>query len=153
MTQLPNPHHKSLRERIVHALLFEVIAVALCSPLFAWFTGHAVLDMGLLNMAISLMALVWNMVVTRVQDGLLAAYMLDKTWRIRIAHALALEGGLAVGSITLATWWLNISLWQAFVLDMGILLFFMPYTVVYNWLYDRLRHHFVGHPHTPTANL
>jgi uncharacterized membrane protein len=41
--------------------------------------------------------------------------------------------------VPVAAWWLNVSLWQAFLLDAGILLFFLPYTVAFNWVYDELR--------------
>ncbi|MGO4611387.1 chlorhexidine efflux transporter [Variovorax sp. 2RAF20] len=39
----------------------------------------------------------------------------------------------------LIAWWLKISLWQAFLLDIGVLLFFLPYTYVYHWGYDVVR--------------
>ena len=29
-----------------------------------------------------------------------------------------------------------ISLWQALLLDLGLILFFLPYTLAFNWLYD-----------------
>jgi hypothetical protein len=35
-------------------------------------------------------------------------------------------------------WWLEVSLWQAFVLDLGLLLFFLVYTFVFNWVFDRV---------------
>jgi uncharacterized membrane protein len=41
--------------------------------------------------------------------------------------------------VPLAAWWLGISLWAAFLLDIGIVLFFLPYTFLYNLAYDRLR--------------
>ncbi|MGB8667779.1 MAG: chlorhexidine efflux transporter, partial [Serratia inhibens] len=28
---------------------------------------------------------------------------------------------------------------QAFMLEIGFFLFFLPYTMLYNWVYDRLR--------------
>ena len=41
--------------------------------------------------------------------------------------------------VPLIAWWLSISLWQAFLLDIGVLLFFLPYTYVYHWVYDVVR--------------
>ena len=35
-------------------------------------------------------------------------------------------------------WWLNISLWQALVMDVGLLVFFLVYTFVFTWCFDRL---------------
>jgi uncharacterized membrane protein len=49
------------------------------------------------------------------------------------------EFGLVLVTVPLAAVWLDISLWQALVLDAGLLLFFLPYTLVFNWVYDTLR--------------
>ena len=49
------------------------------------------------------------------------------------------EGGLVAVGVPMIAWWLNISLLQAFILDIGVLLFFLPYTYVYHWVYDVLR--------------
>ena len=38
-----------------------------------------------------------------------------------------------------AAWWLGIGLWEAFVLDIAIVLFFLPYTFGFNWAYDHIR--------------
>ncbi len=55
----------------------------------------------------------------------------------RAAHAIGFEGGLVVTLVPFFAWWLDISLWQAFVLDLGLLLFFLVYTFVFNWVFDR----------------
>jgi len=41
--------------------------------------------------------------------------------------------------VPLGAWWLNVSLWEAFVIDIGIMLFFLPYTFFFNLAYDHLR--------------
>ncbi|MEQ9476658.1 chlorhexidine efflux transporter, partial [Marinovum algicola] len=35
-------------------------------------------------------------------------------------------------------WYLGISLWQAFVMDVSFALFYMVYAFGFNWAYDRL---------------
>jgi uncharacterized membrane protein len=57
----------------------------------------------------------------------------------RVLHALMFEGGLIIVAVPLIAAWLNISLMQAFMLDIGVLLFFLPYTYVYHWGYDVIR--------------
>lgn len=34
--------------------------------------------------------------------------------------------------------WLGLSLWAALVANLGLLLFFLVYTVVFTWLFDRV---------------
>ena len=58
---------------------------------------------------------------------------------MRITHAVLFELGLIVVLVPLAAWWLSIGLVEAFLLDIGLLLFFLPYTLAFNWTYDTLR--------------
>ena len=52
--------------------------------------------------------------------------------------AIGQEGGIAAMLIPLMAWWFDISLWQAAVLEAGILTFFLIYTYVFNWAFDRI---------------
>ena len=40
--------------------------------------------------------------------------------------------------IPLIAWWMNISLVQAFLLDLALIIFIPCYTFVFNWLFDRI---------------
>jgi uncharacterized membrane protein len=130
---------KSVKERFFHALCFEVLAIAICAPLGAWLLGYSLAHMGILTLMISLIAMLWNMVFNAGFDRLQLRLGFNRTVAVRAAHAVAFEIGLVITVIPLASWWLGISLWQAFLLDLGIVLFFLPYTFVYNWTYDTLR--------------
>lgn len=63
----------------------------------------------------------------------------ERHFAARTVHAVLFEIGLLLAVVPLAAWWLGISLWRALVLDIGIALFFLPYTFVFNWVYDSLR--------------
>ncbi len=41
-------------------------------------------------------------------------------------------------------WWLGIGLWEALTLDIGLILFYLPYTYIYSLVYDTLRKNFWG---------
>jgi len=130
---------KSVKERFFHALGFEVLAIAICAPLGAWLLGYSLAHMGLLTLMISLIAMLWNMVFNALFDRLQLRLGFRRTMAVRAVHAVAFEIGLVLAVVPLAAWWLGISLWQAFLLDIGIVLFFLPYTFAYNWTYDTLR--------------
>ena len=130
---------KSLGERIGHAVLFEVIALGVCAPLFSWLMGTSLFEMGALTLAISLIAMVWNVVYNGLFDRLQRRLGFTRSLGVRMLHAGVFEAGLIVATVPLAAAWLGISLWSAFVLDIGFLLFFLPYTVAFNWIYDHLR--------------
>lgn len=130
---------KSVKERFFHALGFEVLAIAICAPLGAWLLGYSLAHMGALTLMISLVAMVWNMVFNGLFDRAQQRMGFRKTMGARALHALLFEIGLLLAVVPLAAWWLDIGLWEAFVLDIGIALFFLPYTFVFNWCYDHLR--------------
>lgn len=130
---------KSIRERFFHAFCFEALAIAICAPLGAWLLDYSLAHMGLLTLMISLIAMLWNMVFNAAFDRVQLRFGFRRTVTVRAAHAVAFEIGLVLTVVPLAAWWLSISLWTAFLLDMGIVLFFLPYTFVYNLAYDSLR--------------
>lgn len=130
---------RSMKERFFHALGFEVLAIAMCAPLGAWLLGHSLAHMGVLTLMISLVAMTWNMVFNAVFDSAQQRWGFDRTLAARAVHAVLFEIGLLIAVVPLAAWWLSISLWHAFVLDIGIVLFFLPYTFGFNWIYDQLR--------------
>lgn len=139
-----SPLHKSATERFFQALAFEVLAVAICAPLGAWLMGYSLGHIGLLTLMISLIAMSWNMLFNLVFDRAQRRMGFDRTLVARAIHAVIFEVGLVLAVVPLAAWWLDIGLWEAFVLDIGIALFFLPYTFIFNWTYDHLRARFVA---------
>lgn len=130
---------RSMKERFFHALGFEVLAIAICAPLGAWLLGHSLAHMGVLTLMISLVAMTWNMAFNAAFDRAQQRLDFRRTLTARAVHAVLFEIGLLIAVVPLAAWWLSISLWHAFVLDLGIVLFFLPYTFGFNWTYDHLR--------------
>lgn len=130
---------KSIKERALHALLFELIGVLLFAPLLAWAMGHSLGKMGAMTVMISTVAMLWNMLFNTMFDSLRRKLDFRLSLGARLLHALGFEAGLIVVIVPLAAWWLSISLLQAFVLDIGLLLLFLPYTLMFNWAYDKLR--------------
>ena len=130
---------KSIKERFFHALGFEVLAIAICAPLGAWLLGYSLAHIGLLTLMISLLAMLWNMVFNALFDSAQRRMGFQRSILARVVHALLFEIGLILAVVPLAAWWLDIGLWEAFVLDIGIVLFFLPYSFAFNWSYDHLR--------------
>ena len=134
---------KSITERILQAIGFECLAILICTPLLAWIMDKPLLDMGAVTVLIAVLALAWNVLFNGLFDRALKRLNLGHNAWTRVIHALLFEGGLIVMGVPLIAWWLSVSLWQAFLLDIGVLLFFLPYTYVYHWGYDVVRERFV----------
>ncbi|MGY2262571.1 multidrug/biocide efflux PACE transporter [Pseudomonas sp. SDO55104_S430] len=131
--------NKSITERIFQAIGFELLAILICTPLLAWIMDKPMLDMGVVTIAMAALALAWNVVFNGYFDRVLKHFSITHNAWTRVVHALLFEGGLVALGVPLIAWWLNISLWQAFLLDIGVLLFFLPYTYIYHLAYDVMR--------------
>ena len=134
---------KSLYERCFHAILFELIALLLCAPVLSLLLGVSFAHAGLLTLMISLVAMTWNVIFNilfdRVERRYQQAVQKQRSFGTRMTHAVLFEIGLILAVVPLAAWWLDVGLVEAFVLDIGLVLFFLPYTLGYNWCYDQLR--------------
>lgn len=137
---------KSIRERIFHALAFEGLAVLLTAPVLALVLDKPLAHMGALTLVFSTVAMLWNMIFNSLFDRAQRRLGFVRTLAVRMAHATLFELGLVLMLVPLAAWWLSISLLEAFLLDIGLLLFFLPYTLAFNWSYDTLRERLVEGP-------
>lgn len=62
---------------------------------------------------------------------------------MRALHASGFEIGFVVIGVPIAALMLNLSLVQAFMLEIGFFAFMLPYTMAYNWVYDLLRQRWI----------
>lgn len=126
-------------DRIRHAIFFELIGLVIIVGILSQF-GFEMGHVGMMGVLFSVVATGWNYVYNIGFDR----YMLNKTGSvnksslIRILHALGFEGGLLFLTIPLMALILSISLWDAFVLDIGLVIFYLFYAYVYNLSYDKL---------------
>ncbi|EBJ2612874.1 Na(+)-translocating NADH-quinone reductase subunit E [Salmonella enterica subsp. enterica] len=134
---------RSLPERIFHAVCFEGIATAILAPTTAWLMQRSVLEMGGLTILLATTAMIWNIIYNALFDRLWPAHQVRRTAKVRALHALGFESGFIVIGVSIVAWVLNVSLLQAFTLEIGFFLFFLPYTMLYNWAYDVLRQRIV----------
>jgi len=136
--------NKSLTERILHAVGFEVLLLALSAPLGAWLLDRSTAQVGLLSLIISLTAMLWNVIYNAVFDRLWPAARVARTFWVRALHAGGFEGGLALVCIPLTALMLRMSLTEAFMVEIGLVLFILPYTMAYNWIYDVARERWIA---------
>ena len=134
-------------ERLFHASLFEVLAIGLSAPLAAWLTGRGVGEMGMLTAEVALMALIWNIIYNWVFDRCQARLDFARTMWLRALHAFLFELGLLMMAVPFIAWSMGVSLWQAVQVDIGLVLFYLPYTFFYNLAYDAVRARVTARPH------
>ncbi|WP_377701679.1 PACE efflux transporter [Pseudoduganella sp. UC29_71] len=129
---------QGIKRKIVYVTLFEVIAVGLTSSALMLLGRHDAGHAGVAAVGSSLTAVVWNLVYNTLFEAWEARQATrGRSVARRVAHAVGFEGGLVVVLVPMFAWWLNLSLWDAFVLDLGLVMFFMVYTFAFSWLFDR----------------
>lgn len=131
-------HSRSLKERFCHAAAFEALAIITVAPLAAWVMDKPLFQMGALAIMLSTVAMLWNMIYNSGFDCLWPPQT-KRGLGLRALHALGFEGGFILIGLPIAAWMLNISLLNAFLLEVAFFLFFLPYTMAYNWMWDKLR--------------
>jgi uncharacterized membrane protein len=130
---------RSTRDRIRHAILFEVVGLALIIPLGTVAFGLHASDMGVIGVGSAVAATAWNYVYNLGFDHAMQrmAGHTRKGLLLRVAHAMLFEAGLLVILLPPIAWYLGIGLVEAFVMDLAIAAFYVAYAFVFNLAYDR----------------
>ena len=131
---------RTTADRIRHAVSFEVIGIIIATPLAAFAFHLPGGDSAVIIVASATVAMLWNYVYNLGFDHAMQRLTggTAKTTRIRILHAILFEFGLLTLMLPAIAWYLQISLWQALVMDIALALFYMGYAFVFNWAYDRV---------------
>ena len=130
---------QGVKRRVVYITLYEGIAIVAASAGLALMSGHGLAQAGMLAVAASVIAVVWNLVFNSLFERWEARQAVrGRSIARRIAHAIGFEGGLVAFLVPTIAWWLDISLWQALLMDLGLVVFFLVYTFVFNWAFDAI---------------
>ena len=125
--------------RVLYVTLYELIAIAVATWGLAAFTGQGAGHASVVAAASSAIAVVWNLVFNWAFERWEARQVVrGRSLGRRVAHAIGFEGGLVFSLVPLFAWWFGVSLWQAFVMDLGLIVFFLCYTFVFSWGFDRV---------------
>ena len=130
---------QGIKRKLVYVSLYEAIAIVAASAGFALMSGKELSEAGPLSVICSVVAVVWNMAFNSMFEAWESRQaQRGRTVARRIAHAIGFEGGLAAILVPVIAWWLGVSMWQALVMDIGLMLFFLVYTFCFNWAFDRI---------------
>ncbi|NLS14514.1 PACE efflux transporter [Vibrio sp. SM6] len=126
-------------ERVFHAVLFEALAIT-CSVIgLALFTDHQVSALSGTMIVVATIAMMWNYVFNWGFDRFVPGEKTERSIKTRIIHVLLFEAGLLFVTIPVMAILLNVSLWQAFLMDISVTIFITCYAFVYNFAYDHIR--------------
>jgi len=138
ITSPPASGLQGAKRRLVFVGLYEFIAIVASSVLFMAI-GQEAAASGAMSVVASTLAIAWNVTFNHLFERWEARQAVrGRSVLRRVVHAIGFEGGLALVLIPLMAWWFGVSLWQATLMEAGLLLFFLVYTYVFNWAFDRV---------------
>ncbi len=125
--------------RVLQAILYEGIAVAVVTPTLAFIFDENAVSTFFLSLTMSTIALVWNYLWNTLFEWWESKQARGgRSARRRFAHGVGFEGGLTILLVPVVALWLDIPFLQAFVANLGFLVFFFLYTITFTWSFDRI---------------
>ncbi|WP_206427503.1 PACE efflux transporter [Leucobacter chromiireducens] len=114
------------------SVLFTVVVL---SSLLGHGGGQSTLTAVLLSTTATIWNYVWNTIFEAIERRTGAT---GRGVGSRALHAIGYEGGVLVFTIPLVMFMLGLGLIEAILLEGGLLIFFLVFTVVYTWAFDRV---------------
>lgn len=128
---------QGIKRRVVYITLYEGIAIVAASVGLALMSGQGLGHSGALAVLASVIAVLWNLAFNALFERWESRQAVrGRSVKRRIAHAVGFEGGLIAFLVPVFAWALGVSLLEALVMDLGLVVFFLVYTFVFNWGFD-----------------
>lgn len=122
--------------RVVYAVVFEALAVLFTTGILAAL-GNAGGPSLMVAVVSSTVALLWNVVFNTLFERFERRVgVTHRPWWMRAAHAVGFEGGLLVFLVPAVALVLGVGLGEAFLIEAGLLVFFLVYAAVYAYAFD-----------------
>ena len=130
---------QGLKRKIVYVALFEGIAILCATFGLAQLSGNQYGHSSVLAVATSVVAVVWNFLYNYLFEWWETRQSVrGRSLKRRIAYTLGFEAGLIALLVPLIAWWFGITLWKALWIDLTLVIFFVCYTFVFSWAFDRI---------------
>ena len=130
---------RPLTDRIRYTVIFEMILLIMLVPAGMAFYDKDFFDIGLLGVILVLKAMIINVIYNWIFDRIEARtgrVASDRPHKLRVVHAVGFEITLMITSIPIYTWWLQITILEAILIDVVVTTFIIGYTYIYTLVYD-----------------
>ncbi|RZG66604.1 chlorhexidine efflux PACE transporter AceI [Acinetobacter bouvetii] len=126
------------KRRIIHALSYEIILLVIIAIALSFIFEVPMEVTGTLGIAMALTSVIWNMIFNHFFEKFEAKRKLKRTVGVRMLHAVGFEGGLMLATIPMVAYAMEMSIWQAILLDFSMTMCILVYTFIFQWCYDHL---------------
>ena len=130
---------QGVKRKLVYVTAYELIGMTISALGLALLSGTAPTTTGPLSVIITTIAVCWDFIWNTLFEWWESRQpSRTRTVKRRILHAVGFQLTLVVFLIPLIAWWMGITLLQAFLLDMALIVIIPCYTFIYNWAFDKL---------------
>ncbi|MBS2037931.1 PACE efflux transporter [bacterium] len=130
---------QGIQRKIVYVALYEGLAIVLSSLALRLLAAHSFAQSTLIAVTTSALAVTWNLIYNSLFEAWEAGRATKgrPVW-LRALHAIGFEVGLVLALIPLFAWGLGITLLKAWMLQMGMVAFFLVYSFLFTLGFDRV---------------
>ncbi|PXW43890.1 putative membrane protein [Klebsiella oxytoca] len=130
---------QGIKRRVTYVLFYELITLIIISTAFYFFSEKDASHSGALGVVTVILAIIWNTFYNTLFEWWESSLTIrGRSILRRLIHAIGFELGFVAITLSLFAWWLDLNLLDAFMLDIGLTLFFMFFTFFYNWIFDQI---------------
>jgi len=127
------------KRRMIQAMLYEIVAICLISPILAIMFDKAYSTTFLLSIIMSSIAVTWNYIFNWIFEWWEKSQQhKDRSFVRRFMHSLGFEGGLTFLLLPVVALILETTLWNAFFINISLLAFFFIYSFIFTWAFDKV---------------
>lgn len=120
---------QGVKRKLVYVTAYELIGMTISALGLALLSGHAPSSTGPLAVVITTIAVSWNFIYNYLFEWWESRQASrTRTLKRRILHAVGFQLTLVAYLIPLIAWWMGITLWQALLLDMALIVIIPCYT-------------------------
>lgn len=124
-------------EKIFNVILFEVVALSILVPSMSYLTNKPLQTLFFAALSFSCIVVTWNYIFNNLFDSLCKTPRVERGLKIRTVHTLLFEAGLIVIAIPALAWFLQITFFEAFIIELGFLVFFLFFNPTFHFIYDK----------------
>ena len=134
---------RSAKERFVQAVLYEIIALVLLTPVYSFALDlpmdNSFETLAMISLAVIIWVWIYNTIFDRMMYARLGLLAHEKTPRIRLFHAALYEVTITFIAVPIILYMSGKPVWVALLADIAFSFVFASYTYVFYLIYDRLR--------------
>jgi uncharacterized membrane protein len=127
----------TVKERLLQVLLYEVLALALVSPLYALVTGKGIESSLELLVIFSLVAMVWTFKFNWIFHKVVGCRSVTQVRRA--LHALGLELSMTAITLPITMAWMGFDLVTGIISSAGLTVAYCLYGYLFFFGYDKVR--------------